>query len=126
MSKIKLEEFKLNQENWDKIDKSLKSVASYMEEGEKSCKEVDYVSAERHWESIRCLHDCLDSVRREIYNESRYLQEYLGRHTLLPKLSPSQLENLLKAAGAENDFEVMRQYAVASEQKGNKLEIDIV
>jgi len=63
------------------------------------------------YQMINSVYRYIDSVQSNFY---RWQEAHSENTTHLPKLTPSQLEKLLKAAGAAGDFEVMKKMAWAS------------
>lgn len=103
-----LEKLKEIKASIEKLDKEYRTIKGYGECCDKPCPaEVQDI-----------LYSLLNNVYRYIDSSIsgiwRWQDDHVTNKTHLPKLSASQIENLLDAAGAEDDFEVQKPIIWAS------------
>jgi hypothetical protein len=109
------------QANIQKLDKEYREIKGYGECCEKPCPaEVE----DRMYQMISNVYKYIDYVQSNFYS---WQNNHTDSYTHLPKLTPSQTEKLLKAAGADKDFSVEKRVIFASlNRQGNKeFEIDL-
>lgn len=119
------ENIQFSKETHEKVDAELKNLASYMTESQLKASQDEYISRQAHYDSLNYVYQSIDRLKTLVYEGESRIYQYLEGKTLLPKLTASQLEKLLKAAGAAEDFEISKKWISASEQKGSTLEIKI-
>lgn len=119
----------INKENRQKLDSEIGKILAYCDEVKANPEQKSYVSYDEHYRSVDYIYNSIDNVRKLVYEvEDRFYDKinyFYENHTMLPKLSTSQLEKLLEVIGADKDFNVIKPYIIASEKQGNTLNIEI-
>lgn len=96
------------------LDKRYRESKGYGECCDKPCPaEVEDVM----YSMIQNVYRYIDTVQSNFWD---YQNRHESNYTHLPKLSPSQIEKLLKAAGASEDFDVQKKIIWATDRNGVK------
>jgi len=107
----KLQEIKASIE---KLDKNYRESKGY---GECCDKPTPAETQDIMYSMIQGVYKYIDYVQSNFYS---YQDRHETNYTHLPKLTPSQTEKLLKAAGASEDFNVQKKIIWASDRNGVK------
>jgi hypothetical protein len=106
---------------------------------------ADFIKLDKQYRESKAYGDCCDAPspaeqKDEIYNMIQGVYRYIdyiqssmyafqdnlfSNYTILPRLTPSQLEKLLKAAGAEKDFDVIKRSIFASKDRQGNVEFEV-
>jgi hypothetical protein len=94
--------------NIAKIDKQYRISKGYAED----CNSPTPAEQEdTMYQMLGSVYSYIDRIQSQMYS---WQDSHCSNYTHLPKLTPSQTENLLKAAGANKDFEVQKKIIWAS------------
>lgn len=96
------------------LDKKYRESKGYGEYCDKPCPaEVEDVM----YQMISNVYRYIENISNDMY---RLHDNHINNYTHLPKLTPSQTEKLLKAAGASEDFDVQKKIIWATDRNGIK------
>jgi len=117
----KLTELKEIKANVEIIDKKYRESKGYGESTDKPCAAE---TEDMMYSMVQGIYRYIDYIEGNIYS---WQDRHIENSTHLPKLTPSQTEKLLKAAGASEDFDVQKKIIWSSTTRaGNKeFEIDL-
>jgi hypothetical protein len=112
------------------MDKKLQEIKASIEKLDKNYRESrgygESTSSPSKDESADLMYSMIQGVYRYIDYVQGNMYDWQDRHTSnsfhLPKLTPSQIEKLLKAAGAAEDFEVERKHIYAKANRNGSTE----
>ena len=113
----KLKEIKASIEIFDKKYRESKGYGECTKPSSAEMEDVMY-------QMVSSVYKYVDYVQSNFYSWQSY---HTDNHTHLPKLTASQTEKLLKAAGASEDFDVAKPtiWARANTNKSKSFEIDL-
>ncbi len=105
-------------ESFAKVEKNFKELRAAMPEKE----DIYSKCMDSMYSMVNNLHDRINRVSQAGYD---YQDSHAKNNFHLPQLTASQKEKLLKAAGADGDFEVMKKPIYASRASKNNFNVDL-
>ena len=110
--------------NIEKIDKSYREIKGYGECCD-TAKPCEAELKDQLYMMIQSVYRYIDYVSQNVYN---WQYDHTKNSTHLPKLSASQTEKLLKAAGAAEDFDVIKPsiFARANRNGNTEFIVDVI